>query len=89
MDCRDSLKIAVPGAFHMSSAVIKLINAMQGLDLPPPVPIATAWIIMKTVILSTDYREDAKFFFLLTNELFLFSVETTFFTFYFSYLKPH
>lgn len=30
-----------------------------------------------------------KIFFLFTNELFLFSIETTFFKFYFYYLEPH
>lgn len=54
MDCRDSMSIAVPAAFHFSIEVTNRFNA------PPEVPMASVWIIIKTAVLSTDYREDFK-----------------------------
>ncbi len=61
--CRDSLRISIPGAFHASPTVIKTFNATHGLNVPPPVPMATAWVVIKTTILSTDYRQDSNFFY--------------------------
>lgn len=55
MDCRDSMSIAVPAAFHFSIEVTNRFNA------PPEVPVASVWIIIKTAVLSTDYREDQRF----------------------------
>jgi hypothetical protein len=55
IDCRDSMRIAVPAAFHFSFETTNMFNA------PPEVPMASVWIIIKTAVLSTDYREDKHF----------------------------
>jgi hypothetical protein len=49
------MRIAVPAAFHFSFEVTNRFKA------PPEVPMASVWIIIKTAVLSTDYREDKHF----------------------------
>ena len=45
----------VPGAFHHSAvAMIEFGHLL-------PVPMAEAWVIMKTAVLATDYQEDVAF----------------------------
>lgn len=63
--CRDSMRITVPAAFHNSPNLVLQINAMLPPNVPPlpaPVPMAEAWIVLKTAILSTDYKCDIAFF---------------------------
>jgi len=57
MDCRDALLMEVPAAFHIPPGVANEYH------LPVPVPMAFAWIIVKTAVLATDYKRDASFFF--------------------------
>lgn len=55
MHCRNSMKTAIPGAFHFSFEVTNRLN------LSPEVPMATVWIIFKTAGMSTDCSEDKHF----------------------------
>ena len=48
MLCRESMRGTVPGAFHHSAV------AMIEFGHLPPVPMAEAWVIMKTAVLATD-----------------------------------
>jgi hypothetical protein len=52
--CRESMRGTVLGAFHHSTV------AMIEFGHLPPVPMAEAWVIMKTV-LATDYQEEVAF----------------------------
>ena len=54
--CREPMRETVPGAFHNP---VRLTIALGHL---PPVPMAEAWMIMKTAVLATDYHEDGSFF---------------------------
>jgi hypothetical protein len=56
--CRDSMCLTVPDAFHLSAA---LLIEFGNINVPPPVPEAEEWVIMKTEDLATDYREDIAF----------------------------
>ena len=62
MHCRDSMRITVPEAFHPSPTVVNNYNQMFGLHVAQPIPMAEAWIILKTAILSSDYCQDFAFF---------------------------
>jgi hypothetical protein len=56
LGCRNSMRLIVPDAFHHSPASLIAF----GIDVPP-VPMAEAWVIVKTAVLATDYREDSAF----------------------------
>ena len=58
LQCRDSLRVTVPNAFHYSPTLV----AQFGINTPLPIPMAHAWIIMKTQVMATDYRKDIAFF---------------------------
>ena len=63
IDCREALKTELPVAFNMMHAASAIkINAQNSINLPIPIPMAEAWIIMKTAVISTDFRLDANFF---------------------------
>ena len=52
MECRDALS-----AFHIPEGVAAEYH------LPVPAPMASAWIILETATLATDYKRDVSFFF--------------------------
>jgi len=58
LQCRDSLRVTVPNAFHYSPTLV----AQFSINTPLPIPMAHAWIIMKTQVMATDYRKDIAFF---------------------------
>ena len=58
LKCRDSLRVTVPNAFHYSPTLV----AQFDINIPLPIPMAHAWIIMKTQVMATDYRKDIAFF---------------------------
>ena len=58
LQCRDNLRVTVPNAFHYSPTMV----ANFGINIPLPIPMAHAWIVMKTQVMSTDYRKDIAFF---------------------------
>jgi hypothetical protein len=62
--CRDMLRIAIPAAFHLSSDFIQAFNAQlpAANHLPTPVPIGSAWFLLKTSISEMDLAEDKSFF---------------------------
>lgn len=63
---RDSMRMDIQKAFNKSVETVNEINAiLQHHHLPPlpaPVPMADAYIIMKTAVIATDYRADTGFF---------------------------
>jgi len=61
MACRDAMRAPIPAAFHNSPGTIQAINLQYGHNIPVSVPMGEAWIILKTLILETDYREDVAF----------------------------
>ena len=50
--------MTVPNAFHYSPTLV----AQFGINIPLLIPMAHAWIIMKTQVMATDYRKDVAFF---------------------------
>ena len=65
IDCRDSMLLAIPNAFHVSESALRVMNANYGINIPLiqlPIPMAQAWIIIKTAVLNSDYKEDVGFF---------------------------
>ena len=62
-DCRDSMRLAIPAAFHASSSIIDEYNQTYNLNIPPSIHMADAWLIFKTpAVLATDYSRDTAFF---------------------------
>ena len=62
IECRDTMRALIPGAFHHSDATIRAINQQFELNMPVPIPMAQAWIVVKTAVLNSDYKHDEGFF---------------------------
>jgi hypothetical protein len=63
IDCREALKAELPVAFNMMSAASAIeLNAQNNMNLPIPIPMAEAWIVVKTAVISTNFMLDANFF---------------------------
>jgi hypothetical protein len=60
--CRDAMRVPHPEAFSLSSRVVNAMIVQYGLALEQPTAMATAWVIMKTAVMETDYRADEIFF---------------------------
>ena len=60
--CRDSMYENIPAAFHNPPTLVNILNQQYGLNIPPPIPMAEAWLVLKTAVLETDYRQDQRFF---------------------------
>ena len=55
------MRVAVPQAFHGPPTLIDIYNRQYNLNIPPPIPMAEAWLIFKSAVLATDYKQDIAF----------------------------
>ena len=62
IECRDTMRAVIPNAFHHSDATIKERNENFGLNIPVPIPMSQAWIVVKMAVLNSDYKHDVGFF---------------------------
>ena len=62
LGCREAMRTVIPAAFTYPPGLVATFNNQYGINIPAPVPMAQAWIIIKTAVLATDYREDVVFF---------------------------
>ena len=64
LECRDSMRLAIPAAFHASPNTIYEYNQTYNLNIAPSIHMADAWLIFKTpAVLATDYSRDTAFFY--------------------------
>ena len=62
LTCRNSMRTAVPAIFHIHPILANRLNLQYGTHIPIPIPMAEAWIVIKTAVMLSEYKEDDSFF---------------------------